>query len=93
MTRFSNLREGGPHYSAEWLASLSDAELVGEINSLDSWDGDLLADLFGPEDRLGDRDGILDRHVIRHVAARAQDKDLFGSDAVVDIDDTLHIII
>lgn len=47
MTRFYTLSELGAHaYTAADLASMSDEELVAEINRLDEWDGDLLADLI-----------------------------------------------
>lgn len=47
MTRFETLNELGTHsYSAAQIASMSDEELVREINSLDVWDSDLMADLI-----------------------------------------------
>lgn len=47
MTRFYTLNEIGTHtYTAAELSSMSDAELIDEINRLDEWDADLLADLI-----------------------------------------------
>lgn len=47
MTRFSSLNEIGTHsYSAADIAIMTDAELIEEINRLDTWDADLLADLI-----------------------------------------------
>ena len=47
MIRFASLNDLGTHcYTASELSSMSDKELVDEINSIDEWDADLLADLI-----------------------------------------------
>ena len=47
MTRFASLNELGHHsYTAADLSNMTDAALVEEINGLDTWDADLLADLI-----------------------------------------------
>lgn len=47
MTRFYTFDEAMPHsYSSTDIAAMEDDELIAEINRLDCWDADLLADLI-----------------------------------------------